>query len=309
MIEKFNFYDIYGYLLPGLVLSALLGLPFGLVQHSWKISDLSSLSSAVAVLAFAYVLGHLLQTVAVNALPSQRKDPRGKPRFPADILLDPEDPTFTRELKKSLAEQVKSTFRIDVHPDVHGDGGEISRQHNDAFFLCRTALKRGTPVSYFEQFEGLYALMRGLAAAFGLGFAYLGGWGASLVKDDSLHELMLGVAPLGLVGATVTTLVLVLRPGLPRHQRVILEKTTLVLLLVFLFALGYCFGWRRLTLGDHALWIPLFSLAAMFAALRCFGSYKAFAQEFAKSVWRDFVVSQAVPANTPPEKRPVPGHP
>ena len=42
MVEKFNFYDIYGYLLPGLVLIGLFWLPFGLILNLWPKAELSS---------------------------------------------------------------------------------------------------------------------------------------------------------------------------------------------------------------------------------------------------------------------------
>ena len=64
MIERFNFYDIYGYLLPGLALVGFGWLPFGLLSRSFPKNELLS---AVLVLAFGYVLGHLLQNLLTTA--------------------------------------------------------------------------------------------------------------------------------------------------------------------------------------------------------------------------------------------------
>src|SRR5690242_14645510 len=82
MIEKFNFYDLYGYFLPGAAFLAILWLPYGLVKDAWPPSDWSS---AVIVAAIAYFLGHLLQNIATNAIPSQRKS---KPK-PAKATASP----------------------------------------------------------------------------------------------------------------------------------------------------------------------------------------------------------------------------
>ncbi|PYT29338.1 MAG: hypothetical protein DMG57_11970 [Acidobacteria bacterium] len=68
MIEKFNFYDIYGYFLPGAAFLAVLWAPFGLVRKSWPSSDWTS---AIIAAAFAYILGHLIQSVVTNAIPSR----------------------------------------------------------------------------------------------------------------------------------------------------------------------------------------------------------------------------------------------
>lgn len=42
MVEKFNFYDIYGYLIPGLVLIGLLWVPIGLLWHVWPKAEVTS---------------------------------------------------------------------------------------------------------------------------------------------------------------------------------------------------------------------------------------------------------------------------
>jgi len=36
MIERFNFFDVYGYLLPGGLLMVLTWLPFGLISGRWR---------------------------------------------------------------------------------------------------------------------------------------------------------------------------------------------------------------------------------------------------------------------------------
>lgn len=67
MIAKFNFYDIYGYFLPGLVLLFLSGLPFGIVCDRWPSGELVT---ALIGIPLAYVAGHILQAFAVRVFPS-----------------------------------------------------------------------------------------------------------------------------------------------------------------------------------------------------------------------------------------------
>jgi hypothetical protein len=163
MISKFNFYDVYGYFLPGLVLLTLLWLPFGIIDRVWPGGELVT---ALIAIPFAYVVGHVLQTMAVPAFPSTGRDSQGNRRYPSDIILDPEDNTFSPEFKEKLVNRIKSQFEI----DVTGKPPTVSARRQDAFFLCRSVLIKGKTVSYGEQFEGMYALMRGLGASFLLGF-------------------------------------------------------------------------------------------------------------------------------------------
>src|SRR5258706_16436134 len=61
MIDRFNFYDVYGYLLPGLALVALLGLPGVMIAGKLPSSELVS---ALAAVAAAYVIGQLAHAFA-----------------------------------------------------------------------------------------------------------------------------------------------------------------------------------------------------------------------------------------------------
>jgi hypothetical protein len=65
VIQRFNFYDVYGYLIPGLALVALLWLPSAAVEHHLQDAKIEWVAAALAV---AYVVGHLLQNLAANAV-------------------------------------------------------------------------------------------------------------------------------------------------------------------------------------------------------------------------------------------------
>ena len=79
MINKFNFYDIYGYLLPGLVLLTLLWLPYGLITGQWPGGG--QLVTTLLGIPLAYVAGHLLRSLEVFS-----STLKGSNRFPNDVL-------------------------------------------------------------------------------------------------------------------------------------------------------------------------------------------------------------------------------
>ena len=78
MIEKFNFYDLYAYFLPGVILLALMLVPFALIALTVPFS--SSFQSGIFALVLSYVFGYLVQSVARVLFPSKvRKE--GKERY------------------------------------------------------------------------------------------------------------------------------------------------------------------------------------------------------------------------------------
>src|SRR5215467_15034613 len=120
MVEKFNFYDIYGYLLPGLVLIGLFWLPFGLVFSLWPKAELSS---ALLVLLMAYLSGHVIQNLAILHGSSTIKDRYGNGRAPSELLLDSSDHTFTEPTKVRIAELCEKYFHLNIN--VKADLGKM----------------------------------------------------------------------------------------------------------------------------------------------------------------------------------------
>ena len=78
----------------------------------------------------------------------------------------------------------------------------IDKVRNNAFLFARQILIQGKAVSYAEQFQGMYALTRGLVSVFALGSAYWLGWAAAAVRDRFLV-----LAAFVILAATVLTLV------------------------------------------------------------------------------------------------------
>ncbi len=214
MIQNLNFYDIYGYLLPGLTFLSLMWLPFGLLDRQLPSEKLSS---ALLAIAIAYITGHVLQMIAQSTLPSDTKDPTGKRRFPSDLILDADDKTFSSEFKKSLWRRIGRSFGIDVQVHLRSTDitteslKDLSKRRGDAFLLCRSALVRGKSVFYGEQLEGMYALMRGLTTALLAGAIYHVGWTVAAWSDterDKHIAVTVSVLFVGVVGSLILILLL-----------------------------------------------------------------------------------------------------
>lgn len=386
MIEKFNFYDIYGYLIPGLVLIGILCVPFGILFQAWPKADIAS---AVLILLLAYVLGHVIQSFALSLMPSKVPDREGNLRHPSDLVLDHSDSSFTNVTKQRIAGLTRRYFQLDVSPAenigsalrqaleermqfdktfsekqaaIAGDLEALEREapfldklqrelrkkriqeqqelveasekriensehriraviqnRDEAFFLARSALLRNEGHSYWEQFEGLYAMMRGISGACSASSSYLAGWFFALLCQTGGRQQMhfwngVVIALLLLFLAIVLRFSISSLPVTRIYQQTRRDKEPLSeqrereeiglwasrisLLFVPLLA-GVFFGLNAAEFmgaqakgslaGVHApLLVLLAAFAALIVAVRCFGAYKAFAREFALAVWRDF---------------------
>ena len=170
MSERFNFYDIYGYLLPGGLLLALLWFPFGLLLGQWPPADWGS---AVLALGLAYIAGHLIHALSEAAFPSKFKDMVGNRRQPSDLLVDNKGEKVLHSryhlgnMKYRLAEQIERQFGIKIDVDATWErNSDLGTRRNVAFFKCRSFLIEKKAAVYAEQQQGMYALMRGAGAAF-----------------------------------------------------------------------------------------------------------------------------------------------
>ena len=279
MTIKLNFYDIYGCLLPGFLLLAVLWLPFGLIEGKWPDAEFSS---ALVGAILAYVAGHVLQTVATNVIPSSFLGGR----FPSSVFLDKENRTFSNEFKTRLASQISRAFDLDVY-----GGTSIEDVRRDAFFLSRSALIKSKTATYAEQFEGLYALMRGLSAAFALAVVYYLGWACSgLLQFGKKFDFVPGSWwSWQWSGLVVLVGILIALAALVNINRFKYAKSVITWsLLLAAFAAGYHLGLSRAETSEHRGQLIAAAVFGFFASERCYAGYKSFAQEFAKAVYRDF---------------------
>jgi hypothetical protein len=174
---KLDFYDVLGYLVPGLVLVGLLSLPFGLIKGSWPST---SLTSAVLYLVGAHILGHILQGFlrAWENIPEIR-DSKNEMRAPSSVLLDADQEPLAR-LRTKIGELAEKFWEIPA-AELLADKHDSDRA---AIFLqARNLLLQSKKQSYFEQFEGKYALMGGMAAGLLIISAYYAGWAVALMPS------------------------------------------------------------------------------------------------------------------------------
>ena len=189
MVEKFNFYDIYGYLIPGLVFIGLGWIPIGLLWGQWPKQEIIS---AILLLLLAYILGHLIQGLSYDILPSTMVDSEGRERYPSNVLLDASDNSMDQETKKRIRSLSTKLFGLDL------DAQDTDLRRAAVFFQARSALlkqKGDKGAVYWEQFEGLYAMARNVSLAAGMGAFYFLGWGTALICHfDRFYALISAVA-------------------------------------------------------------------------------------------------------------------
>jgi len=295
VIEKFNFYDVYGYLLPGTLLFGLFWLPFGIARTALPKSEIST---TLLLLAVAYIFGHILQNIASAVVPSSVTFADGAVRAFSDLVLDKDHPSLGSGIRRVIGTKVQEAFSIDIRADEVGTT-ESSSNRNNAFFHARAYLIRKKAANYVEQFEGLYAMMRGLACAFFTGCAYLLGWGLSFHWQWHVSCLTMGLAMFVLTVAGIASSVLLSFVSLHfsqafptnkavREARKRSDRGLAASILFVVMGLGYFLGTWHPAPGrvEFFVWTS-FSLTPI-AGARCLSAYRAFALNFAETVWRNF---------------------
>lgn len=262
MIDRFNFYDVYGYLLPGMGLLLALGAPF--VLAGGREVDVE-VSAAIVGSVVAYFAGHLLQAVSREALPSKRRDSSGKARLNSSIMLDADEPTFPEAFRQKLLGR------------IHALGVETATDDDrlTAFEACRQRLQAAGVTSYAEQFQGMYAMMRGLCMACLLGLAFAAGWAGGAWLNAG--ERVLFALNAGVTTAAAAYLVVWPRAG-----------ACFWMAWAAAFTNGLLLGVVRTTEAHAIVRLLGLSLLLAVAARFFFQSNKAFADRFAKTVYTSF---------------------
>lgn len=289
MIKQFNFYDFYGYLLPGMLILGLFWLPLGVLTRTWPDQDLSK---ALFLAVLAYIAGQMLQTIANSVVPSTTFDGAKRQRMPSDLLLDRGHSKFSNEVKQRLSDQVKELFGLDLGVTQDGDGiNDISKNRQAAFFQARSYLIAKKAAQYAEQYQGLYAMMRGLGVSFLAGAMYIAGWGLSFHRNNfCLLDGILILLWIAIGAALISALVALYYEAAKKNADRFLAGSLIVALVGWGFVAG---TWRLQSVAnaipsnsEPLLWGS--SLLALVAAARCFSAYRVFARAFAETVWLDF---------------------
>lgn len=280
MIERFNFFDIYGYFIPGGVTMLVVVLPLVLTGRiEFPSGEWPLLIVGVLV---AYLIGHLLQTMASTAIPSSKNLARERWREPSALLVSSEDSTLTDEVKQRLEALVRSWFGLEIAPSQVGDVG-LGNIRQDAFELARRVVVKSA--NYAEQYEGLYAMMRGLTAALWIGAAYMAGWTLALWYTLAAYRTAGIVFSLSLIGFAALSLRYFTQ--VKALERIDVNRLGLALLGLGLLSLGYCSGVGWVSV-DGALEFATIAVFYFAVGMRSLTSCQFFALEFAKAVWVDF---------------------
>lgn len=280
MIEKFNFYDVYGYLLPGIALTLLLWAPIGIVDGELPDSQLGEVAVGLAI---AYFVGHYLQTILTSAWPSD--DPLSAP---STTLLNESGSPLVPEVKTKIGALVQQRFEIDVRAGADADP-ETADRRSAAFRLCRQIIVNQKR-SYAEQFQGLYAMMRGLVGAFGLGAVYAAGWAVAYWKVACLGIVAYALVGIGLLVVLVMSIA---RMEKPPRARTPFDRRTLWGIGALLLGAGYYAGYDVEVTAAAARLLVLSGLIYASAALRFYVSYRSFATDFAKTIWEQFAADRS----------------
>lgn len=285
MIEKFNFYDVYGYFLPGLALIAVLWLPFGLVAHIWPKGDWGS---AIIAVALAYFVGHLMLYVSTNVVPSidVKKSRPGKERNPSETVLDADadSKVLSSAARDKIAEAVRQEFKMELHID--NSTGDFDGDRKGAFFFARQRLILEKVEGYAEQFQGMYSLARGLVVAFAVGTVYYFGWILSRFEFRGVHLVVVGYNFLCLLA--LVNLVMRIMWAENREEKRKRERRFAVAFLLLFLGVGWMVGLQYRLDARECISLALAAAASLILSFRCYIQYRFFSVQFAVTVWRDF---------------------
>ena len=279
MPERFNFYDLFGFFIPGSILLLSLWLPFGVTTRTLPDTDLPSALIGIIV---AYVVGHFLQVYAQFAHPSSID---GRPR--STVMLDAGSSALEDKTKGTVVAFAREEFSLDLVPPP-GDPRGADADRKIAFFQARQRLLSTAHIGYAEQFQGLYTMMRGNMVAALIAAYYVAGWAVSL---PMIWPLGAALAGLGALAALVD---IAGRPAQGSDMFSGVEERTharrvLNALCVLAFGAGMLLASSAsIGTGTRMTFVAICMLltAITYQSER---SYFAYADEFARAVYRGFV--------------------
>jgi hypothetical protein len=283
MIERFNFYDVYGYLIPGVVLILTLLVP-EYISSPYS-SDTNEWVILIAGVAVAYLAGNVLQTIAMNAIPSS-KDAERKPRsYYSVTILNKDDATFSKDFKEHISSRARDLFQVDLHVDETATDA-IASARQDAFQLAR---RLPTKTGYADQFQGLEVMMRGVTLALWCGSAYSVGFAIGPYLEPSGSALIALSAAIVICFLVFSVPQVALpsqkNPALPdAKDRHLLCSIAMWLLIADLAVNGALVGSRYYSNGELPV-LLLLATSYLGISFRLLSAYYVFAKEFAKAVW------------------------
>lgn len=269
MIERFNFYDVYGYFIPGALLIAVIWFPHALIAGPPP-ADLAA--AALGIIA-AYVAGHVLQIVAAKVLTSWEVVD-GEFRAPSELQLSEAHSRLSKDLREKVAAKIKERF---------GLGVEDSKNRLNAFYLCRNSVISSKTASYVEQFEGMYVLMRGISAAAAVGTAYIAGRLSAAILPGEVTPAIMFLLVLTTIGiGSYATMKLEARDYEDRRA----YGSLIFLAVIFAGALG-----GPATPRDTGV-LLISAGASALVSIWTFGAYHAFTWTWVTNVYQHFYLAK-----------------
>jgi hypothetical protein len=286
MHERFNFYDIYAYLFPGLTAIGLLAAPRLIAKGA--LPD-AALAATIAVVLAGYALGHVLAEVG-RCVPFLRERPLPHVRLARKGGLAP-------ELQTLVAEGFKRRLHLDLE-------SASETQIQEAFTFARNIAIQEGERGYFEQFQGLYGLMRGLSVATGLACVMYLGWGLAITlqfRPSSVAHALLGLT---LAISSVAFILAIIARTVARSKRAETAKKRWNgardwAFVAATIAASATYGWIGATHAQPMVsqgW-PIVIASVVLAVLseRFSRSFKDQASNFARAVYHAFAIANLEP--------------
>lgn len=163
MKDKFNLYDLLGYIVPGTLVCILLILFFNRVLgiSSLTLESFQSFGESLIFLIVAYFVGQLVQARA-NVV--EEKEIRSWGGWFSQQFLRDSDGHYGTDFKKKLKNSIKEYFDIDVSAKESGD-----KEYQEAFNLCYSLIVQKGAAQHTEIHNGIYSLYRGFIVTCQLG--------------------------------------------------------------------------------------------------------------------------------------------
>jgi hypothetical protein len=206
-------------------------------------------------------------------------------------MLRPAESIFGPEMQARLFQRISERFGLMLPGNTSSE--------DDAFYSCRASLLLTGKVAYAEQFEGLYALMRGLHIAFVLaGFFYIGLIIGVIYGDCFVvpYLLLLGFSALWIVGTRGKR-----RPGRDARQSTgsgqkWRSRWPERVALAGIFTVAGFNAHRLIALPDYSVWILSSGILLCAAiAIKCHEGYVEWTVAFVTTVYRDFLIAESAP--------------
>jgi hypothetical protein len=289
VIERFNFYDVFGFLIPGSVLFLALGLPFCLSSGRLPNADLAS---AVAAIIAAYLAGHFLQAFASAAHPSTIDG-----RAPSSYLLDPDNPKLSMDLRTAVIELMKREYGRDVAGQVAGSQKATDSVRTTVFFQARERLLALKQMGYAEQHQGIYTMMRGNMVAARVGLAHAAGW--AVAPSTYWGPEVLSLMTLAFVVFAMLDYLRRSNDDAESAVHAAQAQVILGLFYVLAFFAGLLFG--AVQSAQFQLRVQCAAIAAgwLCVALQSRRSYRKYSEEYARALYRAFVENVGRPVTVP----------